>query len=732
MNITEIKNFKNNTVKKIRSGRLTEAIADMRAFNAADANDWAIASAIDSIADNYTSMLRFMAAGAIDPDMPRMLADIERRARDIVDRQFRLANLPANPALYYSSYRTRSVRKGETIESLVSEYKAELERLRTDVVNIADARRTVRAEELLRALFDRVWTTHPLSATDAAAIRRFLDPVAEQVTPQHARLLIISALSLGLLEFFDDTRLFLLADAWGSGEPEVDARAITGIASALYRHRARPLSREAQNRIAALKDHPDWDRQFVRVAMEFIRAAEADEIADKMQNEVLPSLMKIDPELRKKLQSGDFDLDSLAEGMNPEWEDAMNKSGATEGLKELTEIQMDGGDVMMGSFRHMKRYEFFNHIANWFMPFYGEHSAVAGIALPSPAFMTLLERMPNLCDSDKFSMALTMDTLPESARTMTAQALEMNEAQVNNMLSEVEKVSTMTRTANAINKYVQNLYRFYSLFDRRREFFPLLAGRPDLTSVDALAANLTDEELLTATADFYLKHKVWKAAAALYSRIDSIAMPEARRFQQWGYALEQGGDLAGAITRYEEAELLDGESNWTLTRLASALRREGQAERAATYYKRLCDAEPDNPNLALIYGYTLTEAGRYDEARAQLHKAAYLMSDSLKPLRGLAWTQFLTGQYAEAVATYGKIIGAGAADDDWLNAGHAAWASGDVRNAINYYRTYAQLDSADPTRLKTALDADARYLDAAGLDARSRILMLEIINNPNL
>ena len=47
----------------------------------------------------------------------------------------------------------------------------------------------------------------------------------------------------------------------------------------------------------------------------------------------------------------------------------MERSGLAEKLKEMSEIQEEGGDVMMGTFEHLKTFPFFSEPANWFLPF---------------------------------------------------------------------------------------------------------------------------------------------------------------------------------------------------------------------------------------------------------------------------------------------------------------------------------------------------------------------------
>ena len=730
MKLNEIKNFKNRMGLKIREGALSEAFAAMRAFSEGGMT-WEITSGIDRLEDNYRNMLRYVASGAEDPGREAIYAGIVNDALGIVDVLTRRAFMAENPALYYNTARTIGTRQNESVRSLVDAYRVELRRLDNDFESIADPQRTRGAENLLRDIFNRLWVTHPLSADDIAAARELADDSAVVPFPAHARAVAVSAMTLGLLEFYDPRRLeFLLATYMSATDAEVGMRAFVGALAAMYRFKARPVPPNVANVLAAAKESPMWNKDFATAAIEFMRACETDRISDKMNKEVFPSLMKIDPEIRAKLQAGDFDLESLADGFNPEWakiEEKIAGSDMARSLRELSEIQAEGGDVFMGSFSHMKQFPFFSDIVNWFMPFVDTHSAVASADSFDGAMGSLLSRMPILCDSDKYSVALSFSAIPQAQREAAMQAIKMQSEQMRDMLSEVEKASDMAVRRNIVNKYIQNLYRFYKLFRRKGEFFNIFGGAPSMLEVDALAAGFNDEELLAAVADFYFRHKFWHEAAVAFGRLDAVSMPEARRSQQWGYALECEGDTLGAISRYEEAELLDGGSQWTLRRLAGALRREGRAERAAGYYRRLADMLPDDPNVALNYGYALTEAGQHDKAEAQFHKAAYLMPDSLKPLRGLAWTQFLNRKYDQAVQTYEKIIGRGAIAEDYLNAGHVSWASGNLREAMNFYRLSAAYEGRGVAALEADLNADRHILADAGIDTSGLKLIVEAL-----
>lgn len=720
MKLDEIKTFKNKTSRDIREGKLYVALQQMRAFSDIS-GDWELGTSIDNLMRNYSYMLQYVATGVDDPGQKEVYDNLVTEALALVDTLTRKAYMAENPALYYSVARTMGTKN--TIQSLVADYLKECTRLDHDIESIADPGRTEHAENILRDLFNKIWTQHPLKTDDIAAILTLLDRNVSPCVGLHARCLVVSAIMMGLLEFYDSKRLELLLSIYLSDDDDnVRLRAFIGAMAVFYRYRSRPLSKDVALKLAAVKDSPDWEDDFIAVTAEFMRTVDTDRISADMQQKMTDAIKNMDPELKKKLQSGDIDMEALTEG-NPEWEEKFSKSDLVRNLKEFQDIQADGGDVFMASFSNMKQFPFFSDMSNWFLPFYENYSAVSRIDNFEGTIGYLLGKMPILCDSDKYSVIMAFSSVPAANRETFVKAMDMQSEQMREALSAVEKVSPVISRRNIINKYVQDMHRFYKLFRRKGEFFPLFSGTPNLLEVKALGSGFDNAEKLEVIAAFYFKHEFWPQAIAAYKILDNMQMPDAARAQKLGYAYEMTGNLGDAVAKYEEAELLDGNSTWTLKRIAGVLRRYGQSKSAAVYYKRLSDMYPDDGNLVLNYGYALSEAGATEDAEAQFHKAAYLMPDSFKPLRGLAWIQFRNKKYDAAMATYSRVLPA-ANDEDYLNYGHVLLATGDVKGAIEAYREYEEKFGKD---IAAALNADQKYLSEAGVDADKLPLIIETV-----
>ncbi len=726
MNVNDIRSFQSSTARLINEGSLHDAFVAMRSFSEGGMT-WEITSSIDRLEQNYAYMLRYMADGVVDPERQNIYKDIVVEARRIVDLLARRALMEATPTLYYNTARSIATRNSESLSSLYRQYQTELLRLDSDYASLANPSRTVVAEQLLRDIFNYLWTTHPLTSEDLAVISTMLE---SSVVPEYANASIVSAIALGALEFYDVRRLELLLRVYMSSEnDEVALRALVGFFIAMFRYRRRPISRSLANIIASAKEFPYWQSDFKLATIELLRARDTERITAKLNNDLLPSLSKIMPEVNEKLKSGEIDPESIAQGeINPEWEELFNNGGLGDKLREITEIQADGGDIYMSSFGNLKQFPFFNDVANWFLPFYPSNSVVAAIDNFEGSLSGVLENIPFLCDSDKYSAILSIGTATAAQREMVTKALGAENNQMREMLSELEKASESTRRKTIINQYVRDLYRFHRLFRRKSEFFNVFDHAVDLLEIDVLADGFTDVETLVVIAEFCIKHCFWSEACNLLKKVDVLDDPDALRSQKIGFCLEQMGEFAEAISFYEVAEMLGGQGQWLMKRMASTFRRIGQHKRAVECFRRLLEDAPDDITVVLDLANTYLDAHRPMEAEKLYYQAVYLDPDSMAGQRGLAWSQFLNRKFDAADAVYAGLLGCETVvAEDYLNAGHTARAIGEIRRAIDLYHRYIVAEGGDVEALTKAFATDNRWLVDAGIDTSQNKLITESI-----
>lgn len=727
MKSQQIKKFRSDVARSINEGRLHDAFAAMRSFSEG-VMSWEITTEIDSLEQNYRAMLSFMVNGAEDPGRDAMLASIAADARALADSLSRRALIPEENTLYFSTARSLATRQGESVTRIIDDLRCEYARLRQDIVSIAQPSRTVKAENLVNDLFNRLWSTHPLSVADLEAAYTFITDPDE---PFPSRAVAVSAITAGALEFYDAARVEMLLRVYmAQVEEAVSIRALLGFFLVTFRYRRRPMPARVMAALAAAKDFPLWNSDLKTAAIEFMRSRDTERITRRLNDDILPSLSRIAPEIRDKFTDGNPVTGFDPDGANPDWEELLNRDGLGDKLREMSEIQADGGDVYMSSFSSLKHFPFFRDIANWFLPFSDDHSAVA--ALDSPGVADTVASMPFLCDNDKFSVMLAIGTAPSHVRDGAAAAMNAQAGQMREMLSEIEKFTDASRRKSLISNYVRDLYRFYNLFRRKGEFFNPFNHNIDLMAIDAISDGFNDLETLKVIAEFNLKHQFWTEALALLTRVDRIAEPDAARAQKIGFCHEKLGDYNRAISHYDEARLLGGSGKWLLTRIAHVFAALGQHTRAIEALKELVQMEPDSPDVAYALALAYIEGRHPDYAVPLLHKVLYLTPDSLKGRRAFAWAMFLCGRFDRAREAYGELLALSPTPDDYFNAGHTARATGDIREAVNYY-TLAMISAGKSVAdLESDLEADTPWLAHAGVDTSlNRLIIESILYNSN-
>lgn len=704
----------------IMSGSAAEAFSALRSFATASGQPRFMGE-IDTLEQRYFYMLRFMVQGHADPSLDSETDSILASARQIADRIYRESNVDDSSALYYSTLRYRRLRPEESIATLAVDYLTELQNLRSDGESLLDSARNRTIEQYSRDIFNAIWTEFPLAADDSETIDSLL---SDRSVPVHDRELWISAITLGLMEFFDTPRLELLSRAYSLPEIRLSVASATGMALVAFRYRFRRFDSRARMIFGGMAELPGWNETLLLVTIELLRSLDTDRISRKMKEDILPGMMKMGSAMMDKVRDAaesdeTFSPEAMAE--NPEWEEMLHNNGMFDKLKEMNELQQEGADVFMGTFSNMRTFRFFNDMANWFLPYYPSHSSLADVADGEGVMICeMFARLPFLCDSDKYAILSAMAQTPASVRTkamgqMASQYEAMSEAMG---LSREEDMPEKDRRRLAANNYVKNIYRFYKLFRRKGEFFDPFSRRFSPLRASLFSGLLGDHDSLKLLAEFVFKTGLFREAAEFYTLLSGFPESAGDKtvWQKLGYSLEKTENLSAAIGAYRTALDL-GESDWTRRRLASVLRRAGEKARAAEIYTSLSEAAPDDLSLAYLSGVSLIEAGRFSDA-VVVFERLYYCEESLRSLRPLVWSLFMTGQTERADELSDKIIALGPNANDWLNSGHIKLALKEYPEAINAYIHSLDGDATSESLRKFAarMDSDSESLaEAAGI-----------------
>lgn len=731
MTQSEINNISDRVRDNIGNGRIRDALALLR--NTAESQmQWEITDEINRIEQSYAYMLQYLTDGSADPGRDDMYTAIVSGIYGILDRLSRRLRLPEVPTLYFSSLRVAQMHKPMLTEMLDRWQRTYAAAIAAGTENGDTADRN-ELERLETNIFRVLWTDMPFDAADAVVLR-VLDPA----TPQRVKSLLVTGLTLGLMEYFDAVRLDALIEIYSTGASAIteegDERvnaydltslALSGILLTLFKYRKRPLPASTRRRLDALRTVPRWQKDLRIAFLELIRTRYTERINRTMQEDIIPGMMKMRSQIIDNISKGE--LDPADPTANPEWEEILAKSNIGDKLRELTELQQEGADVFMSTFSHLKNFPFFSEISNWFVPFEAGRTDIAKSPI-SDTLARFIERLPVLCSSDKYSFFLSLSMVPkEQQELMLSQFKSQSGHLMEEMASAIDAGTPDDLRRRTISGYLRNLYRFYNLFRRKGEFYNPFSDGVNLLEVSALDYAFDDPDLLRVVAELLFRYEYWQDAAHAFERLDKVAGPDGQVFQKLGDACERLGDAEKALAYYHQAEIFTPESKWLLSRIAGLYSTKGELAQAADYYGRLEKLDPENIDYALRSGFILLRQRLYDEAIKQFYKAEYLDSNGSRAWRPLAWTLFLARRFDDSLKYHNRILNQEPTASDLLNAGHLHMACGRYNEAIAHYTRALNLKHGNSEALLSDIKNDTEALLTAGVEPRTIAMVTDAL-----
>ena len=638
---------------------------------------------------SYTFMLKYLAQGVMDPQRDEILTSIRQSLYTLNDQCFIGLMEPISPEVFY----TRRRELGSTsLVGIVEEYRSAIKELslvksvpQKDEDNHVILSRLHHAEGLETKLFNRVWSSFPITTDDAGSLKLC---ISGDILPVHTRCLIVTALMLGLMKFYDESKLLILLEAYSlSDEPEVQLRALTCAMLAMLAHRKRTSSSKSiQTRLAALLDTPDFDRDVWGIQLQLARSRNTENVKQRVRNDLIPNIMKMRPDIIDKLKDKESQIIDLSEiEANPDWQEWLDQSGITRKIEEFNSMQIEGSDVFIATFAHLKTFPFFKTLSNWFLPFYPAHSAILeNLGASKLALADVVQHAPYLCNSDKYSFCLSLGALPESQRSLMSAQLEEQNAALNEA-RQTELPDERRRRMAIITAFVQDLYRFFKLFTRRREFIAVMDDPGlDMTDCLPLAQVTRDAHVLELLGALYFKNAFYDDAIKCFTRLEGMDdATDAHIYQKIGFAYQNAGNIDKALTYYKRYELIHEDDAWNMRHIAACYRAQGMYDQALDYYRRAEAMTPNNVSLTLTIGHVLLEQNHTSEALQQYYKADLMEGAKHRAWRPIAWCSFLLSDYERAIDYYDRI----ARDDtpspqDLLNRGHVLLCQGNMQEAI--------------------------------------------------
>lgn len=713
MTLHEINKAYNRIIGSLDNKELKGAFDSIQAL-IAGTREYTFQDRLNELQDTYKYMLRYRIEGAKDPMQEQIYQNLQISTYNLADQIKHKSLAIESPLSYYSRRRSLQVQPSVSYENLHRQLLHHYE---------SGNKKEFEAFQIL--LFNKIWVSNPLTADETKELKSILE---NRNLPFITGSQIVSALLLGLEAAFDIEKLDLLFDAAALTEEEIKVRALIGILLTLYIYRKRTdIYSQISNRLAAMAEIPGFTKAIRTITLRFILARETEKITRKLQDEIIPEMMKLSPKINKKINMKDFTPEQLGDEMNPEWENILADSSLGKKMEEFSELQQEGADVMHSTFIHLKSFPFFHEMSNWLLPFTSEHTFLGDQFNRNNGEKQMLDSMTLaafMCNSDKYSLYFSMMQLPEEAKKVMmnqfdSQATELIQQNKEELVNKRGKLEIIT------SQYIQDLYRFHKLYPGHLDFLDIFTLPLDFHNLPILQPYISDEESLTVIAEYYLRKNYFEDALITFNRLAQLNQSSEILFQKIGYCKQMNGDLEGALAAYLHADLLNSESKWVIRRIAGCYRSLKQPAEALKYYRRYELLNPDNLSVQISIGHCLLELKQYDEALKCFYKVDYLDNQSQKAWRPIAWCSFLTGKYDQARNYYKKILSNHPNMQDLLNAGHTEWALQNIKGALSYYIQAVELEGGNLQKFLEQFNQDIPDLLIAGIEESEVALMLD-------
>jgi len=692
---------------------------------------------IEKAKDTYSNILKHSFSGVDDPERDKIYSYVQRSLLELNDNIKECLLTETSDLTTYKmkwSLEREIEKHSDETFSLINNltFDNELDEiLKDNNIDLAQSKdEVVSRQDALKELFNILWLTDSYHETELRTIETICN--SEKI-PWHDKSLIISAITLSLLRIFDKDKFSALLKFYYTEENQVWQRALVGIILALNLHDKRlKLYPELDKEILKLSTINEIDKQFEAVLIQIFKSQETEKITKKWEEEILPEMMKMQPNIEKNLDLENILSEDFSEDKNPDWEKVFEDSpDLLDKLQDFSKMQIEGSDVFMSAFSRLKHFPFFNEISNWFTPFYRENEYIDMIVEKEETnlstFIEQLEKSFHMCSSDKYSFCLNLQMIPESHKSMM---MDMFNEEMKN-LEEVQKdenlINQFALTKSIITQYLQDLYRFYRLHPYKKEFSDIFSWRFDVQNSEFFNKIISNKQVIRNIAEFFLENEHYDKAVDIFRIIEKSEESNIELFEKIGYCYQRLGKYDLALKYYQRAELLDENKAWIIKKIALCYRYLNNHQKALEYYKSAEKLDSENLYIQAYIGHTLMRLEKYDEALKYYFKVEYLSPENEKIRRPIAWISFITGKFESAINYYNKVLGKKVNGFDLVHLGHAYWCYGQIEKAKETYQKAFEYFKFNMDKFSPRFLESSKYLEMYGISKLDIQIMKDLI-----
>jgi len=552
----------------------------------------------------------------------------------------------------------------------------------------------------------------------------------------YEKALYVSAILLSGLRYWDEQKLYRLMDLAREENQEVSARALVALVILLYRYDDRlEFYPGIMHRLQVLKEEMGVEKELEKIALQLIRTRDTLEIGRKLQEDLMPEMARLRPELEEKLRMEDITGDEDEEGRNPDWQSMFSESDDLyRKVDEFMKLQMEGSDVYMTTFAHLKQFPFFNELTNWMVPFHGENSDLAEVyaskteEFDPEIFVDGLKKTPFLCNSDKYSFIFNIRYLPDDQKKMLSSAFLMEMEGMQEMLADEELNSGDFISRITSIQYIQDLYRFFKISPFKREFEDVFDDKLQLYRTRFFRELVEDPSISQNIAEFLFEKEHYEEALDLFNIMLEERPGDQELLEKAGFCEQKRENYKEAAAFYKQIALSQEYTLWTLKNLGVCYRKEGDFQAALEVYEQALALRPDDSTLESLIGFCRMKLEDYQGALKHYFKIEYQNPGNTNILRPIAWCYFAQGDLEKSDAYFQKVFQGKPGYYDYINYGHVLWARGNMKEAIEMYvQSLRDLDFELEDFMRT-MEEDRALLIGNGISEKDIPLMMDYLH----
>ncbi|MCF8369558.1 MAG: hypothetical protein K9G76_10985 [Bacteroidales bacterium] len=696
-------------------------------------------SQYESLDITYENLLKYSVQGVKDPERDNIYRKLQVSVLELADVALQTAYSNYSDQYIYRlkkkiEYESKQIKEDaiNKIDKLV--FDDELSNvLESSIENLKNEKDVYnKHQDIMRNIFNLIWLTDKFIDSDEKMISQIL---GNEHFQWHEKSIIISAVTLSAIRCFDVRKINMLLDYLSYENDQVAHRALVGLFIILFLYDKRlDLYPNLIERLQILSDDKNIQKNIELVAIQFLKSKETEKITKKLQEEILPEMVKFQPKLRDKLDLDNILSEDFTEDKNPDWEYVFEEApDLLDKLQEISKLQMEGADVFMSTFSRLKHFGFFNDIINWFRPFYKENYEInKALDSENPNFNKemLLDGLSQsffMCNSDKYSFCLNIPQMPDIQKSMM---LEMFNAEIESIkeLQSEEQILNQSSHINSIySQYIHDLYRFYKLHPLRHEFPDIFSLKFDFNNSRFIGILIQDDHILRNIAEFFFEKEYYDLAAEAYIQFNERGDNSLEIFEKIGYCFQKQKKYSEALSYYKKAELYDSNRAWNLKKIAHCYRQLRQYEESLSYYLEVEKIETDNLYVQTYIGHSYLDLKEHEKALDYYFKVEFLAEENKKVLRPIAWCLFVTGKIELAKTYFDRLIKEDANKYDFMNMGHVEWCLGNPEAAIKNYKLSINRSDNNIKLFMTGFEEDHKHLVKNGVDPEEIPLIIDYL-----